>query len=742
MSTIHLPGKGKKYDVEQFKKRLDYLKKWGLALITTIILCVLMSTPFLWDRVSLKIGDIAPQDIRAHQTVQYLDTVHTNIQREDAAKRAKRAYLEVRYASQDAQDVLQMLFDDVAESDSYHETSFSAKSSLLQSRIQEHTKIHLPITAVQTLLQADAEARQHMRVAASSLVEYEQGREIRNEGDDLARARQDVADRTKAIGLPTEETDTVDAIASAALRPNRLYDAKSTLKDQEEARRNVVPVYQQIRDGDLIIGRGNTVRQEHLDKLLALGLVHPSQDPLNILWSCLLTLGMVVLVGVYLRKFQKKIIGNTKQLLLLCLVVLICVIGLKVSGTLLDVQFSSIQLCYQGMMWIAVCGMLTAVLMDSQLAILLVGLLAVLTSLTFNNDLHFAVASFVSGLSGILCVTNIRNRTDWLRTAGIVCGVNLITVWILGGMRGDTLYNLGEGSFWAVSVGAASTFIFWFGVALLERPFGITTHIRLLELSDPNNPVLRKLLLEAPGTYHHSIVVGNLAEGGAEVVGADSLLVRVASYYHDIGKTKRPHYFVENQNVENIHDSMNPTLSTLVITSHVKDGIEIGKHFKLPPQILELICQHHGTGLVSYFYHQAASESEMDVDERHFRYEGPKPQTREAAILMLADAVEAAARTMNKPTPNKIEGLVTKIVRDRQADGQLDECDLTFSDLDRIIAAFVRILVAMYHSRIEYPDMTVETKKTNGEGNSDNNPTGITDSGESGNQSSAGLPLS
>ncbi|MDA8096309.1 MAG: HDIG domain-containing protein, partial [Clostridia bacterium] len=237
-------------------------------------------------------------------------------------------------------------------------------------------------------------------------------------------------------------------------------------------------------------------------------------------------------------------------------------------------------------------------------------------------------------------------------------------------------------------------------------------------LSNPSQPLLRQLLLEAPGTYHHSIIVGNLAEAAADAVGGDSVAVRVGAYYHDVGKIRRPYFFIENQmSAENPHDKIAPGLSTLILTSHVKDGVEMAREHKLPGKIVDIIEQHHGTSIINYFYHKALEQDEKNVVKADdFRYEGPKPQTREAAIVMLADAVEAGVRSLSNPTEGKIEGLVRKIVKDKLDDGQLEECDLNFQDLNRISSAFVRILTGIFHRRIEYPDAKdVERRKARNE---------------------------
>jgi hypothetical protein len=243
-----------------------------------------------------------------------------------------------------------------------------------------------------------------------------------------------------------------------------------------------------------------------------------------------------------------------------------------------------------------------------------------------------------------------------------------------------------------------------------------------VELSDTNNPVLKRLLMEAPGTYSHSVFVGNIASTAADVIGADALLVRVASYYHDIGKIKRAHFFVENQHVENVHDRLNPSLSALVIRSHIKDGLELAREYRLPPLVCELMYQHHGTSLVRYFFSQVATSSPGNsiALEQQFRYEGTKPQTKEAALLMLADSVEAASRTLARPTPSQIEDLVDKVIHEKLSDGQLDESEITFKDISRIRESFIRTLTSMMHSRIEYPELPgAEVKRSFANGSTD-----------------------
>jgi hypothetical protein len=246
----------------------------------------------------------------------------------------------------------------------------------------------------------------------------------------------------------------------------------------------------------------------------------------------------------------------------------------------------------------------------------------------------------------------------------------------------------------------------------LESLFDITTNFKLLELSNLHQPILRQLILVAPGTYHHSIVLGTLAEAAAEAVGANSLLVRVSACYHDIGKIKKPAYFIENQmEALNRHDKLSPSMSSLIVTSHVKDGVELARESKLPAPIIDIIRQHHGTSLITFFY-QKAKDAEntrlAEVREEEYRYTGPKPQTKEAAIVMLADAVEAASKTLTDPTPARVQGMVERIINNIFVDGQLEECDLTLRDLHQIAKAFVRILTGIFHHRVDYPGFNFE----------------------------------
>ncbi len=301
----------------------------------------------------------------------------------------------------------------------------------------------------------------------------------------------------------------------------------------------------------------------------------------------------------------------------------------------------------------------------------------------------------------------MQQRNDIIYISLYIAVINVILAFSAGFILSNSVIDVGKKALFSF-IGSIISAVLTIGfLPLLESTFDIVTTMKLLELSNPNHPLLKTLLIKAPGTYHHSVLVGNLAEVAAEIVGGDPILARVAAYYHDIGKTKRPYFFKENQvGRENPHDKISANLSALIIISHVKDGLEISREHKIPKIIQDIIQQHHGNSLVKYFYITAKNKCERpdQIDENHFRYDGPVPETKEAAIIMLADGVEAAVRSINDPTNEKIKAMVEKIIKDRLDEGQLDNCELTLKNIKNIKESFLKVLTGIYHQRIEYPE--------------------------------------
>src|SRR5574337_1205699 len=435
---------------------------------------------------------------------------------------------------------------------------------------------------------------------------------------------------------------------------------------------------------------------------------------LTLLGICLLVSFLLGSLYLYIWTLQPKPLRQPKSLFLLVSVILLTVAVARsfffflpsVHQTLPNVPASALEYSIP----VAVGGVLLAILFNSRLAFAGALAISILTSLLTADGFRFFLYSLVSSLVAIFSLVGRKDRAILLK-AGVAVGLaNLYYVLAWSLLSGSTqlgfhlLCGLIGGLFVAIlSLGL---------LPLFEYLFEVATDFRLVELCNLHHPLLKELILKAPGTYYHSIMVGTLAEAAAEAIGANTMLCRVGAYYHDIGKITKPSYFVENQqNVTSRHDKLGPNLSSLVIMSHVKAGMELGRAYGLPPAVLEMIPQHHGTRLTLFFYHKAKDTEETEphgVPEERFRYPGPKPQTKEAAILMLADAVEAASRTLTEPTPGRFQALVAKIVNAVFVDGQLRECELTFSELRLIEESFVRILCGIYHRRVEYPGFAFE----------------------------------
>jgi len=328
--------------------------------------------------------------------------------------------------------------------------------------------------------------------------------------------------------------------------------------------------------------------------------------------------------------------------------------------------------------------------------------------MAFLNGLNFNLffVSIIASIVGIYSTINVHLRRDITRAGLLVSITNFITMSIWPLITHEPLTQLGTNILWGIINGFLSVILTIGLLPYLESMFSLTTEIRLLELGDFNQPLLKRLMVEAPGTYHHSLLVANLAEAAADVISANSLLVRVGAYYHDIGKLNKPHYFIENQpSLGSKHEDLNPTMSSLIVISHVKDGIALARKYNLDQVLIDFIAQHHGTTLIHFFYQKAlASADREDISEPSFRYPGPPPKTREVAICMLADAVEAAVRTLEEPTHSRIRDLVIKIINNKFIDGQLNECNLTLTNLHKIAESFIHTLTAVYHSRVEYPE--------------------------------------
>lgn len=673
-----------------------------LAVGTTVFLTVLLCIHLFPNRVSLRRGDIADREIVAPRTIRYEDTEATTRLRRDAVAMVERHYELLPEARRNAVDSATTVFDVLRTSGGAYDDQDLIR---IVGEVERQSGLRLPgRTVVAPLIAADPALRAKLREQAAAVVGRAMDAPLRDDPTELAAARAALQRDPSFALVPERLQEAMRRLCAAALAPNRRYDARETERAQSDALAAVPRQFRRIAAGQAIVRAGERVTQGHLDAFAALGLRNASLDPGAVAVVAALVTLMVALTGAYLHLYHRSLAANTSRLSLLAILTVVSVLGIKVGSTLLGLSFSGVHFGYLGMMCVASAAMVIALLISPSVATLVAALLAVTSGVVLNNELRFTLITLGSALVGIVAVATLRNRTDLMRAALILCGSNAVLNGVVGQLEGDTGREILSGMLWGLVSGGVALMLFYLGVAVFERLFGLTTHLRLLELSDPATPILQEFRMQVPGTYAHSLMVSNLAHAAAEAIGADALLVRVAAYYHDLGKMNRPEFFIENQTGENIHETLNPSLSAIVLASHVKEGLEMAVAVGIPPKVREVIQQHHGTSLMKYFYHQACGGVPNPQLEAQFRYPGPKPQSKEAAILMLADGVEAASRTLVKPTPQRLAEFVARMVDDKRADGQLDECDLTLRDLKTIEDVFVRILSGTLHGRIAYPN--------------------------------------
>ncbi|MEW6267637.1 MAG: HDIG domain-containing metalloprotein [Thermodesulfobacteriota bacterium] len=540
----------------------------------------------------------------------------------------------------------------------------------------------------------------------------------------LEEARRQVRDRALLYSgeFEPEQVTAITRLAQALLKPNLSLNRKETDERRAAVVKAVAPVYFQVKQGEMIVRVGQRVDEAARMKLEALAAKADRQDWLHkatgFFFLCLSFLLVTCMVGFRVGRGLKL---SDRDLVFLAALLLINLssdfmsaqVGAAMAKGFPGIDKNTIFFLSPAPAF----GMLATVFLGPVPGIFFTVVSSALTGLVFDRSLTFFFYCFLGAIAGLAGLVRVRERGAVIKSGLQVALVNLAVIAALSMIeqiplsRGVAYYFLA-----GVLNGVLSGVIVAGLIPLLEMVFKYTTNIKLLELANLDKPILRELMVQAPGTYHHSVIVGAMVEAAAEAIGANPLLAKVAAYYHDLGKMNKPLYFVENQTSgENKHEKLAPSLSALILTSHVKEGIELGRQNKLNPEIIDIIQQHHGTGLIAYFYQKAKSgrtEDQPDINIEDYRYPGPKPQTREAGLVLLADAVEAASRSVGEPNPARIQGMVQKIINNIFSDGQLDECELTLKDLHLIARSFNKILTGIFHRRIAYPEPAVKEPHT------------------------------
>jgi len=731
-------------------------QKWAIGIGTALLLTLILSPSLQLPIKDYRVGDIATKEIKSSQDLLVEDEKSTQEKRLEAEKSILSVYDYDPAVFAEAENRIRSTFQSLSTSFGKGERG-SEQKNLRRSEWENTLQIWLSQREWQIL----EKKRFHPSIGESALkllapiltkgvvndkelldpdstkgvtLRNIQTREEKNHFPpfvflDFKEAKAKIWSQAEVLSssLGMELQPIVLKTAEHFLRPNLTFNKNETEERKIKAKERVAPVYFQVKRGEVILRPGERIKEEHLFKIKALKKAQERSHILSILFGLGL-MAFIILASLYqfstmnIRKFT---LSQPKDLLLfssaligiMALFKLLQLVADVLGGEFLGIPSSAFSYLFP----IAAGAMLIRIVINSEVAIIFAILTSFFSAVLTGNQLFYFFFSLVGSAVGAHKVARCEQRTTLVKAGLTVGGVNLLTI---------LSYHLISGNPFRMELFADLTMGLLGGilcaivvlgfVPMIETFFGYTTDITLLELANMDNPILKDLILQAPGTYHHSVMVGSLAEAAAKSIAANPLLARVSAYYHDIGKLKKPLYFIENAGGdESRHDPITPRMSSLILISHVKDGLELARENRLGPRVAHIIQQHHGTSLISYFYQKAKEKENPEMEslnEEDFRYPGPKPQTKEAGIVMLADAAEAASRTLSEPTPARIAGLVQRITNSIFLDGQLEECELTLKDLQKIQESFSRILAAFFHQRIDYPTLpSSEVQKKNDE---------------------------
>lgn len=685
----------------------------AVILVGCLVMFVLFALACMSDRYSIQVGDIAHQTIVATKDVE--DTVTTEQYRKAAAAAVEASYHLQEGATEEVLMALDDLFAELALVQQYGQNLRNASETPMMSTMRSYSSeeisyaqsmVHgISLTQYQTrvLLSTHNESFNTMVVEVRSAVENALNTTIR-EGqvtssisniNAICKYRVD-SDLTNSI---------VPVVLNAVVKPNMVIDENATEAARQTARDGVAPVI--YKQGQNIVREGERVSSYQVAMLSALGLLDTTSIDLNVYGGAALIVIMTVLLMVLLlHMLDPGSLRDVRSMLVIMLVMNICV-GLGViSIKLINVYLVPVAL--GAMLITGLLGARTGLTAGIALSVILASLAAGSNTAYDTEMVHLLLTGVVGSVVAVRFLAGKPQRVRTVICGVLVAAVNLVLLLALGLMTSSDLNDALDSAIWSMAGGVIGGLIAVGFQPVFEAAFNLATPSKLLELANPNQPLLRRLLLEAPGTYHHAIIVANLSEAAAERIGANPLLARTGAYFHDIGKLKRPLYFKENQRGENPHDHTDAYVSAAIVTAHTSDGLALAQKHHLPPEIQRIIAEHHGDTPVMYFYHKALQQADgKPVDIKDFRYNGSRPSTKESAIVMLADTIEAAVRSMPDPTPQAIQRFIERLVRGKIEDGQLSNSPLSLLDIDGICEAFSAVLSGVFHERIEYPTVQV-----------------------------------
>lgn len=684
-----------------------------VMIVGVVVLCGLMTIAIAPKRYNLRVGDISHTTITATKDV--VDEVSTARQREEAASKVEPSYVFNENVTTDVMLNLETVLKQVNTVQMYGrnilvqqhpddplaQQSYQFNEAEMSYAQGQLTQLTLAGYQLQTLLHASDQQMLDLTSDLTAAVENTMNTTIRE-----GYVSETIQYLQQIVGYKTDIDllqNVVTPILRKVMQPNMLIDQTATEALRQEARDAVEPVI--YKQGQNIVLARERVTINQLEMLRSLGLLdNDDVDIMMYVSAIVLVLVAIAVLVMALVMFTPETLQRPSRMLIImlgmCLTLGVCILAKLVNVYLMPTLLAVVMLTslLGARVGMAACLSMTVI----------IGTLATGSESTFSaQTVNIVLTTLISSITALMIVRRKPNRQQILLCGIITAVVNAVLILVVGFMTNTSLHDVAADAIWSGAAAAGAAILTIAFDPLIEAMFNLATPSKLMELSNPNHPLLRRLLIEASGTYHHSIIVANLAEAAAESVEANQLLARAGAYFHDIGKLKRPLYFKENQIGDNPHEHTNPYVSAAIVTAHTRDGLVLAQQYRLPQEIQSIIAEHHGDTPVMYFYHKATQQAgDAGVDITDFRYDGKRPQTKESAIIMLADTVEAAVRSMSNPTPKAIEEFIHKLVQGKLDDGQLSAAPLTLLDVERICQAFTTVLKGVFHERIEYPSIS------------------------------------
>ncbi len=678
-------------DMRSARARKKYSRYFSVAILLFLILGATLILVYQrsFGQLQIKKGDIVAEIIKAPKTITFKSITKSNELKEKAAQEVPKVYSLDSKVITDQENKINANF---AKIDEIREQDMPSDKKI--NNLKHISDLQLSDNSAELILNLNPEAwgqvKQNTKEILSSLQKKEK---IKYE--EIDNFRNQIPLKVNQ-SLPEDEKKSIITLTQEMLLPNTFLDQVETQKREEQAREAVAPVYYTIERDQIILKPGDKVTDLDLEKLEALGLTSTSLVGYKFLGILILVIILSLFSYIYINYFTDIKVPSYKVFFIFTIFLL----AVMVSARLVLPIRPTIAYLFP----VAAPVLLLAILIDFRLALFSSLIFATFFSLTAGGSFELVVVQLLTILVGLLIIKNIKKPNVFIKLIVFLTLVNFLTALafnlLVGNFSSRTILALLAAGFFC---GLINTVLVAGFALFIGNILGVTSFLQLSDLANPEQPLLKELSLTAPGTYHHSISVSNLAEQGAKAIGVDPLLTRVGAYYHDMGKIERPRFFIENQErTLNVHEKMDPKKSAFYIISHVPDGIKIAKAYNLPTEVQNIIAEHHGTTYVQFFY-DLAKKRGLSVNKKDFCYSGPLPSTKESAIIMLADSVEAATRALSKLTPKTVQKKIEEIFRQRFEEGQLDRCPITTRDLNELKSAFIETALAVFHQRVDYP---------------------------------------